>query len=58
MSSSAETKQETDIKEQGERDSCKLLSQELVAGKKKGWGQCWQSCVDQQLPEILDCWLA
>lgn len=34
MSLFAETKQETGITEQGERDGCKSLSQELTAGKK------------------------
>lgn len=34
MSSSAETKQDTDITEQGKRDGCKSLSQELAKGKK------------------------
>lgn len=35
MSSSAETEQEAVITEQGERDGCKSLSQELIAGEKR-----------------------
>lgn len=54
MSSSAETEQEAGVTE-------RWLQISLTGArcrKERGRGQCWQSCVHQWLPEILDCWLA
>lgn len=43
MSSFAETEQEAGVTEQGERDGCKSLSQELVAGRKRDGRVVWIS---------------
>lgn len=48
MSSSAETEQEAGVTEQGERDGCKSLSQELVAGRK-GMAGLWGAGVTRDL---------